>query len=522
MIRASIRRSMVIGKAIVFCLLLGSCADEIATTPGPHASGGTVPDLAAATSREPLIAPSGTVPARIQLSPKTASLVTGETIQFSAMAEDSSGVVIPDAVLTWTSKDPAIASVDGSGAVNGISAGITAIRVTAGDANTNASVTVSTPVAVPGSSRKGIWISKDELDALAMSGDAWAGAQELRATADAAWTPQPIERQSGQVFHAQALAAALVYARLSPDPSAGAYRAKVADAITQVVSLPVGGGSVTAPSRHLGAWAISADLIDLASLDPTLDLKFRSWLRTRLDHPYSSSPRTIRLSAKQRPNNIGSWARFSLAAASVYLDDSAELDELAAILRFWLGDRTALPVDPFLDVAGGWGAGTANQSRTWQQNPANPATWRGIVSAGVLRNGNRFDGIQPEDHWRGSSGAYVPSTFPGDQSNHRYPEESLEGTLGAVLILHRAGYTDLIDTADRALLRAAISIRYFAESHATRGYHYFTGPHEASRPLITFLYPESGLPDARSRSQLRGRAKGFAWTYWTHAGRSLE
>jgi hypothetical protein len=503
-------------SAFLAPLVLTACGNEVVTL--PLGSEG-VPEsiLSAQDDREP-IAPA--VPASVQISPKQSSIVVGDSKQLTATVKDESGGVIPNAELAWSSRYPGVAEVDPTGLVTGLKVGTTVIRAAAGDIRANASVTVSAPAGA-GAISPGIWIGKAELDELPMSGNAWAADGEVRATADAVWTPQPIERQSRQVFHVQALAGALVYARLTPRPAAKAYRSRVANAIATVISFPVGKGSVTAPARHLGTWAITADLIDLADHDPELDAQFRAWLRHRLDHSYSSNPGSIRESAKQRPNNIGSWARFSLAAASVYLGETSDLDELADIMRFWLGDRTALPVDPFRNVPGGWGAGVGNQAPTWQQNPGNRATWRGIVAAGVTRHGNRFDGIQPEDHWRGNTGAYDPATFPGPKANHRYPEESLEGAVGAVLILYRAGYTDLLDTADKALFRAAYSIRYLAQNYGALGYRYFTGPHEASRPLLDYLYPGEDLPESRTRPQLLGRAKGFAWTYWTHAGRSI-
>jgi hypothetical protein len=466
-------------------------------------------------------------PAAVQVSPNSTNLEEGETKQLAATVKDEKGETLADAEVTWSSTNTGIAQVDNKGRVTAKNAGTVTIRAVSGGITGNASVTVTAPAPEPTPEPtptvgSGIWISKAELDAIPMGSNGWTGSGEVKATADASWTAQPIEQQSGQVFHAQALAGALVYARLAPDASAAAYRTKVAKAIKDVISFPVGSSSVTAPSRHLGAWAISADLIDLKNFDPTLDSQFRAWLTNRLDHSYSSSPKSIRLAAKQRPNNIGSWARFSLAAASVYLGDTSELNQLAGIMRFWLGDRSALSKDPFSGVAGGWGAGAPNYSNTWQQNPNDPSTWRGIVAAGVTRDGNLFDGIQPEDHWRNKTGAYSAGSFPGDQTDHRYPEESLEGVLGAVLILHRAGYTDLIGAADNAILRAARSIKRFADNHASKGYHYFTGPHEASRPLITYLYPSSGLPSDRERNQLGGKAKGFAWTYWTHGGRSVN
>jgi hypothetical protein len=509
-----VRASPLLAIGFFAAVLSSGCGSEIVTPP-QEGSADRLAGLSVEDARQPAV-PS--LPASVEISPTQATVERGGSVHLTATVKDASGLVMTGVALHWSSDDPAVAAVSPTGLVVGVNTGTTDIRASAGEVSGSASVSVIEIT----SSSPGIWIGKDELDQLAMAGDAWAGKGEVLAVADGPWTPQPIERQSRQAFHVEALAGALVYARLAPLAEAAVYRSRVAEAIATVIAFPPAAVSVTAPSRHLGTWAITADLIDLAGYDPMLDAQFRAWLRNRLDHPYSSSPASIRAAAKQRPNNIGSWARFSLAAASVYLGDTAELDELAGIMRFWLGDRTALPVDPFFDVSGGWDVGSGHEANSWQEDPDDPSTWRGIVAAGVRRDGNRFDGIQPQDHWRGSTGAYKPTAFPGVKTDHRYPEQSLAGTVGAILILQRAGYDDLLETADRALLRAARSIRYFAKHHQQLGYEYFTGPFEASRPLLAFLYPEAHLPVARVRTQYQGRANGFAWTYWTHGGRSLR
>jgi hypothetical protein len=367
--------------------------------------------------------------------------------------------------------------------------------------------------------RLGMWLSKAEIDTLPTSGPAWTGTGEVYAVANGSWTVQSVEAQSGQTFHVRALAGALVFARLKPadgtaHTGADAMRAKVATAIANVIAQPDEFTSVTGPSRHLGVWAITADLINLTAYDATLDTSFRAWLTHKMDLTYDSSPATIRQAAAQRPNNIGSWSRWSRAAVSIYIGDTSDLNTLAPILRRWLGDTSISHTF------------TWHSNQSWQDHTSSTnATRKGINSLGAVRNGHNFDGIQPEDQRRNdefgpSGGVYDPQDFP-TPATMRYPEVSLTATMGAAYLLYRAGYTDLLDASDQAILRAAQQIHRFATSYSAKGYVYFTDSHEAPRPLINYLYG-TDLPETRERTQLNGRADGFAWTYWTHLGRTLE
>ena len=70
--------------------------------------------------------------ATLKIVPKVASVIisapsntvkAGATLQFSALARDSSGNAIPNAVFQWSSSASSIATVDSSGLVTGVSAG---------------------------------------------------------------------------------------------------------------------------------------------------------------------------------------------------------------------------------------------------------------------------------------------------------------------------------------------------------------------------------------------------------------
>lgn len=88
------------------------------------------------------------VPARVEVSPVSATLDAGETATFAAVVSDSSGATVSGAALTWFALAPEIATVDQAGRVLAVSPGDTRVGVRAGHAMGFARVTVrALPVA---------------------------------------------------------------------------------------------------------------------------------------------------------------------------------------------------------------------------------------------------------------------------------------------------------------------------------------------------------------------------------------
>ena len=86
-------------------------------------------------------------PASISVTPAV-SLVTsvGETVQYHAAVRLPDGTVSPGAPVTWSSSDPAVATIDaGTGLATTLSAGGTTISATAGSASGGASLEVYVP-----------------------------------------------------------------------------------------------------------------------------------------------------------------------------------------------------------------------------------------------------------------------------------------------------------------------------------------------------------------------------------------
>ena len=89
------------------------------------------------------VEPPTRTPSRITLSSHSATLTTiGQTLQINATVLDQENNVITGASVTWSSGNPAVATVSGSGLVTAVSGGAAQITVTSGVASASASVTV--------------------------------------------------------------------------------------------------------------------------------------------------------------------------------------------------------------------------------------------------------------------------------------------------------------------------------------------------------------------------------------------
>jgi len=90
-----------------------------------------------------------TVPvASVTVTPASANLQTGQTVQLTATARDASGNPLSGRVMTWTSTNTSIATVNGTGLVSGAGAGSATITATSEGQSGTSTVTVTfVPVA---------------------------------------------------------------------------------------------------------------------------------------------------------------------------------------------------------------------------------------------------------------------------------------------------------------------------------------------------------------------------------------
>ena len=261
-----------------------------------------------------------------------------------------------------------------------------------------------TPVAQPPTAGSGIVVSSSELRALPMSGAAW---DALKRAADAP-AGAPNLADLNQDTNVLVLAKALVYARTGTP----AYRAEVISALRSVMGTEAGGETL-ALGRELAAYVIAADLIGLRAADPALDATFRAWLTQVLDRRLTDG-NSLTETHERRPNNWGTHAGASRAAAAAYLGDGAELARVATVFRGWLGERSAYAGFSYGDVS-------------WQSNPSQPV---GINPPGATIAGHSVDGVLPDDQRRTGGFAWPPPCG-------NYPHGALDGALLTAEILSR-------------------------------------------------------------------------------------
>jgi hypothetical protein len=288
-----------------------------------------------------------------------------------------------------------------------------------------------------------MWISQSELMSLPTSGPAW---DKLSETAYQNWGEANLRNQDSD--HAiYTLAGALVYARTGDE----ALRMKVRDGIIeakQSLDEPSewqARNGVLAAGRQLGAYVISADLINLAEMDPAVEEEFRSWLRMIRTQDIGTHGRwkSITYTCENTAANWGTFACASRIAASVYLDDTADVRRTADILRAWMGERRYYPADA--PGENGYFQQTSDYRVSWS---CNESAWIG-VNPPCVKSDINLDGAIVEDASRGGECCILR----GD--GFSYSWEVLQGVYVSAELLYRAGnFGNPYEWSDQALRRA--------------------------------------------------------------------
>src|SRR2546426_636688 len=87
-----------------------------------------------------------TVPvASVTVSPPSASIATGATVQLTATTKDAGGNVLTGRAISWGGSNTTVATVSASGLVTGVRAGAVTITATSEGKNGTAAVTVAAP-----------------------------------------------------------------------------------------------------------------------------------------------------------------------------------------------------------------------------------------------------------------------------------------------------------------------------------------------------------------------------------------
>src|SRR5213082_1098510 len=83
--------------------------------------------------------------ASVTVTPSPASVAVGLTVQLTATPKDANGSPLSGRVVTWSSNNTAVATVNGSGLVSGVTAGSATITATSEGKTGTSAVTVTTP-----------------------------------------------------------------------------------------------------------------------------------------------------------------------------------------------------------------------------------------------------------------------------------------------------------------------------------------------------------------------------------------
>ena len=273
-----------------------------------------------------------------------------------------------------------------------------------------------------------ILMSKSALMALPTKGPAW---ENLVAIANDPPGAPDLTDQDNRVG-VMTLASALVYARTGDDTYRERARSQIMAAIgTEQQGAP---NSILSLGRQLGAYVLAADFIKLSGAD---DATFRPWLDAIRTRELGGHGRWTALIAthEDAPQNWGSFAGASRIAASLYLNDTADVARAAQVLRGFLGDRSA-----YSGFQGPEGA------RSWSCDPAKFIPINGACSA----DGIDLDGAIVRDIDRGGN-----LKWPPGRAGIGYTLESLQALTLQAELLTINGYGDAWSWSDQALKRAA-------------------------------------------------------------------
>ena len=104
--------------------------------------------------------------ASVAVSPASASVSVGQTVQLTATPKDASGNPLSGRLITWASSSPAAATVNGSGLVSGVAVGSTTITSTSEGKSGTAGISVTATGPPPGecATPQASWIWCDDFE----------------------------------------------------------------------------------------------------------------------------------------------------------------------------------------------------------------------------------------------------------------------------------------------------------------------------------------------------------------------
>lgn len=329
------------------------------------------------------------------------------------------------------------------------------------------------PTPPPTQSGTGVWISREELMKLPMSGSGWENVKSA-----ATGNLGSVNLGDNNSYHDTNVLALAYYAVRTENTQLINKVASELDTVrnsSRERALPF--------CRNINSYVIAADVINLSKVNPTVDKNFRDFIRYWVFEDTSlqgHSGKGVKGTASNSPNNWGTMCRGSYAATAVYLGDNNELNNVANWHKGYLGDTSAYD-------------GYVYQSTNWHANPSDKV---GINRKGAKINGQNVDGVIPEDQRR-------TGEFQWPAPKGSYPWEALQGAVVVDAILQRQG---LISNTyqDSAMVRAYNWLYFVNQNPASSD--------DTWQPWIANkIY---GTNYKTSSPSNPGKIMG--WTDWTH------
>lgn len=271
----------------------------------------------------------------------------------------------------------------------------------------------------------GIWISTNEIMALPTNNAVWTN---ISSTAYGSWQTPNLQNQDNK-NGIQTLSGAIVSVRLNDNT----LKAKVKDNIIAAKrtldesSEFQSTNGVLSSARQIGAYVISADLINLKSYDPIADKEFRDWLTTitKINVGSHSRWKSINYTCENSGNNWGTFSCASRIARSIYLGDTSDVQRVSLIIRAFLGERNVYPSDA--PGQNGYFQPTSDFDSSWT---CNSTAWT-VINPSCVKNGIDISGADVEDSSRGGSCCVLGTT------GSSYDFEAEQGLIVSIEMLYR-------------------------------------------------------------------------------------
>lgn len=327
----------------------------------------------------------------------------------------------------------------------------------------------TTPPPPPG---QGIWISKEEIIKLPMSGSAW---NATLSAANGSWGTAHLN-DNNSMHDVYTLAGALVAARTGDD----SMRSKTIEGLQSAMNSSI--SRTLELARGLQTYIISADIIDYH------DAGFENWVRDiTFVRPVSGRDGSgLYNNALTDSTNWGGHERASAIAAALYLGDN-RINELVRAYREYIGEN----VSPKTLIYRG---------TNWQADQSNKA---GVNRVGARIQGQDVSGVIPED-WRRGGEFKWPPTSSG------YMWEGVQGFVVTAALLHRAGLVPFT-SGDNVLSRVLHQLMD-PLNPPNPGISYQPSGDDTWIPWVVNYYAGTNFQTTTANP-----GKNMGWTDWTHA-----